>query len=142
MQELHLTQDQQPMFTKCQVDYYTSAFSMSMFGMGLYLGSMPEVQDMMLNTVSTVLSTADFAAETFFSYPGSTTDLVLEAADETAFMTLSTLDEVSQSMDFSVANEVTYEVADMTFSTLDEVSQYYDYDNIWSFLKSWELAAE
>ena len=66
-----------------------------MFGAGLALGTIPEVQNAMLNTVSTVLSTADFAAMTLMNNQNESTDLVFGAADEIADMTLSTLDEVA-----------------------------------------------
>ena len=70
---------------------------------------------MMLMALSTVLSTADFAAETFMTaafdvQPGTYADLALGVADE---------------------------VADMSLTTLDEVSQY---EIDWSFLKSIEVA--
>ena len=90
-----LTQNQQPMFTKCQIDYYTETFSYFMFGIGLALGTRQDVQEGMLNVLSTVLSTVDFAAETLMDNTNGSTDLVSGVAYEMASMTRSTLDEVT-----------------------------------------------
>ena len=42
----NLTKHLEPMFTKCQVDYYTETFSYMAFGIGLALGTNPEVQNL------------------------------------------------------------------------------------------------
>ena len=82
------------MFTKCQVDYYTETFSYMAFGVGVALGTNPEVQNFMLNSLSTVLSTADYVNEigilAFADEVG-----ILSVADQVTDMTLSTLDEVA-----------------------------------------------